>query len=242
MRRTARIWVPVVALFLLASIAAIAMAGRNRSSDVAPRPEGSRPALMLVTSLPLLFSEDFTLDAVGTKALSALESRYRLVPIGTTDARSLRQAALLLMAHPLAQPAEDLVSLDRWVRGGGRVLILADPMLEWPSRRPLGDKLRPPPAFADTGLLAHWGLRLEAPRKGGPRQLELAGRSVRTSSPGSLAGGCHIAGQGLVAHCRVGKGEATIIADADFLNVEALDGPAQGNLDALLAELASLER
>ena len=72
------------------------------------------------------------------------------------------------MAHPLAQTAENLVALDAWVRGGGRVLLLADPMLEWPSKRPLGDPLRPPPMFMDTGLLAHWGLRLDAPDERGP--------------------------------------------------------------------------
>jgi dihydropteroate synthase len=38
-----------------------------------------------------------------------------------------------------------------------------------------------------------------------------------------------------VAHCAVGKGHATIIADADFLN-----GEPQA-LDLLIAELARLE-
>ena len=103
-----------------------------------------------------------------------------MVPIGTTDAASLKQGRLLLLAHPLAQPAEALVDLDRWVREGGGVLLLADPKLEWPSKRPLGDKLRPPPAFADTGLLEHWGLRLDAPDEAGPRQLQLGGRPILT--------------------------------------------------------------
>ncbi len=81
-----------------------------------------------------------------------METRYRVTPIGTTDAASLRDGTLLLMAHPLAQTADALVDLDRWVREGGRVLLLADPKLDWPSERPLGDKLRPPPSFADTGF------------------------------------------------------------------------------------------
>ena len=34
------------------------------------------------------------------------------------------------MAQPLAQTAENLVTLDTWVRRGGRVLLLADPLLE----------------------------------------------------------------------------------------------------------------
>ena len=145
------------------------------------------------------------------------------------------------MAHPLAQPAEDLVDLDRWVRDGGSVLLLADPKLEWPSKRPLGDKLRPPPGFADTGLLGHWGLRLDAPDEAGPRTLELGDRSVFTVSPGALSGACAIDKSGFVASCRIGRGRAIVIADADFLNVEQLPGQANDNLDVLLAELAALE-
>jgi hypothetical protein len=134
-----------------------------------------------------------------------------------------------------------LVDLDRWVRDGGKLLLLADPALDWHSERPLGDSLRLPPSFADTGLLAHWGLRLDMPEERGPKQRELGDFSILTSSPGELSGKCKIGGDGLVAHCRVGKGLATIVADADFLNVEELDGRTGQNLDALLAELARLE-
>ena len=45
-----------------------------------------------------------------------------------------------------------------------------------------------------------------------------------------------------MARCRIGRGRATVIADADLLNVEQLGNPARDNLDALLAELAELER
>jgi ABC-type uncharacterized transport system involved in gliding motility auxiliary subunit len=98
------------------------------------------------------------------------------VPISVPTPRAWQRARLLLMAHPLAQPAEALVALDAWVRGGGRLLLLADPMLEWPSERPLGDPLRPPPMFADTGLLKHWGLRLDAPDERGPGERSSAAR------------------------------------------------------------------
>ena len=118
----------------------------------APPPAAQRPTLLLLTSLPLVFGEDFSLQDGGSPALKALETRYRVVPISVTDRRELAKGRLLLMAQPLAQPAEDLVALDQWVRRGGRVLLLADPMLEWPSERPLGDPLRPPPMFMDTGL------------------------------------------------------------------------------------------
>lgn len=240
-RMSARILAIGTALLIVAGAAELALGGRGRDADIPPRVESQRPALMLLTSLPLIFPEDFTLSGGGSKALSAIETRYRVVPVATTDSASLRQGRLLLMAHPLAQPAEALVDLDRWVQGGGRVLLLADPNLEWPSKLPLGDKLRPPPQFADTGLLAHWGLRLEGADAAGPAQRKLAGRAVLTSSPGTLSGDCRIGKGGFVARCRIGKGQAVVVADADFLNVEQLDGPTEDNLDALLAELAALE-
>lgn len=243
MRRTsARFLIIAAAVLLLAGAAALALVGRGRDESIGPRPEAQRPPLMLLTSLPLIFPEGFTLHEGGSKALAAIETRYRVVPVATTDAESLKQARLLLLAHPHAQPAEALVDLDRWVGEGGRVLLLADPRLEWPSERPLGDKLRPPPAFADTGLLVHWGLRLDAPDEAGPRQLQLGRRPVLAWSPGALSGSCRIGEAGFVARCRIGKGRAIVVADADFLNVDQLDGPTENNLDALLAELAALER
>ncbi len=197
---------------------------------------------MLLTTLPLVFGESFGLEDSGSPALKALETRYQVRPVAVTDAKTLAQAELLLMAHPLAQPAEALVDLDRWVRSGGRLLLLADPALDWHSELPLGDRLRPPPAFADTGLLRHWGLRLDAPDDRGPMMRRVGGREVLAVSPGSLEGRCAITADRMVARCRIGRGEVTVVADADFLNVEDLDGPTDQNLNAMMVELAALER
>jgi hypothetical protein len=57
-----------------------------------------------------------------------------------------------------------------------------------------------------------------------------------------LFGNCAISGNRLAAHCRIGKGRATVVADADLLDVARLGEPAKHNLDWLLAELAKLER
>ena len=228
---------------LIAAAALAFVANRNAAAPPPPGPEvTAKPTLMLLTTLPLVFGEKFGLEGGGSPALSALAMRYKVIPIGIADAPTLGHRRLLLMAHPLAQPAEALVDLDRWVRGGGRLLLLADPMLEWHSERPLGDPLRPPPAFADTGLLGHWGLRLDAPDDRGPGARMLGGQTILTVSPGSLVGKCAISSDRLVARCRLGRGQATIVADADFLDVDNLDGPTANNLDALLVELAALER
>ena len=228
---------------LILSGAAIAY----RIMDAPPRGAAiERSRLALLTSLPLVFGDEFGLDGGGSSTLARIEERYAVEPVAVADAASLKGHRLLLMAHPRAQPAEILVDLDKWVRAGGRLVLLADPRLDWHSERPLGDRLRPPPAFADTGLLAHWGLTLAGPSADGPVSLTVRGAEVLAVSPGRLttSGPCTVEPGGFVAHCAIGEGAATVIADADFLNLDgagAIDGPTSGNLDLLMAELARVE-
>jgi hypothetical protein len=233
-----------LAFLLIAVLAAGAFALaaiQPAPAPLPPRPAAERPTLLLITSLPLLFNEDFSLQGSGSPTLKRIARRYRVVPISVTDPGDLSKGRLLLMAHPPTQTAENLVALDDWVRSGGHLLLLADPMLEWPSKRPFGDPLRPSPMFMDTGLLAHWGLRLDAPQERGPAERKLGRFQILTVSPGRLEGRCEIAADGLVAHCRIGNGQATVVADADLLDVNQLGAQAKRNLDGLIAELARLE-
>lgn len=218
----------LIMLVLVVAGALLATALRQRSAA-----QTSKPEILLLTSLPLLFGQDFELRSQGSPALAALSQRFRVRPISTSSSQELAGGRLLLMAQSPAQSPDDLVALDDWVRSGGRLLLLADPMLEWPSSRPLGDPLRPPVMFTDTGLLAHWGLRLDAPDQRGPIQRILDGRQIITSSPGTLAGACRIGPEGFVADCRIGKGRAIVVADADFLNTRAGSAELQSVTDLL---------
>ena len=217
----------------------VAMLARDGTRPLPARSGADRPALALLTSLPLAFGESFALDSPRPPVMGRLERRYRVETIAVADAASLRGRSLLLMAHPRAQPASALVELDAWVRGGGRVLLLADPRSDWPSELALGDNFRPQPAFADTGLLGHWGLRLEGPEPGGPRRL--AGVEIETRSPGRLHATnpeCSVEADGFAASCPVGKGRVTVIADSDFLDAEA-SAPGLHALDRALETLES---
>jgi hypothetical protein len=237
-RRRLAVAVLGLAILLTAILAAILMEGPR--PGLPPRPASERPQLLLLTSLPILFPEQLSLESKPEPVRIALESRYTIEPVSVADRASLDGHRLLLMAQPKAQPAEVLVELDAWVRSGGHVLVLADPALEWPSKRPLASPLRPPLAFADTGLLGHWGLRLDAPDSE-PRTIEAGTATIETSSPGVLVatgGNCSVE-DGFVAHCRVGNGEATVIGDADFIDVADSASP---NLTLLLRELNRLER
>jgi hypothetical protein len=230
--------VGAIGLFLLIAAIIIGTLIRHRPAELRPRP--NKPELLLLTSLPIVFPDGFTLRAAASPALKALQSRYRIVPISVADSASLTGHRLLLMAQPRAQPAQVLVQLDAWVRSGGRVLLLADPTLQWPNERPLGDVLRPPMAYPDTGLLLHWGVRLDAPDELGSKSVTVNGERIETASPGKLVATgpeCAVAPTGLVADCTVGEGRAIVIADADFL-----DSNRRPNLGFLLAELERLEQ
>lgn len=235
-RRRALLFLAIAATAAIAFVFWIA-----RPAPISVRP-AKRPTLLLLTSLPLIFNEDFALAGSGSPALKKLRNRYDVEPISVADGAELAKGELLLMAQPPAQTAENLVVLDEWVRRGGHLLLLVDPMLEWPSKLPLGDPQRPAPMFMDTGLLAHWGLRLDAPDRRGPAIRKLGGFDVMTESPGSLSGSCEISKDRLVARCGVGQGSATVVADADLLDVDQLGAGAEHNLDAVLAELARVDR
>lgn len=229
--------------FLAPALAIVAVACGNGAAPEARR-EQKQEQLALLTSLPLVFSEDFSLEAPKHPLMASLERQYRVTSVDGPE--QLERGGLLLAVQPQALTAERLVALDRWVREGGRALLFADPRFTWESTRPLGDKFRPPFAFSDTGLLRRWGLTLTA-GEDGPVLRQLGGREVETGSPGVLAAEpgatCEVSRDGLVARCRIGRGRAVIVADADLIQAGqagGLDGPTEANLPGIMAELAAL--
>ena len=201
-----------------------------------PEPlQDRRPDLALLTSLPVAFAESFSLEPPNSPLLKALEQRFAVRPVDGPE--QLKAGGVLLAIQPQALTAERLVALDRWVREGGRLVLLADPSLTWESSRPLGDRFRPPISYPDTGLLRHWGLTLEretAPFAETVPQNLGQGISVEAASFGTLVAakesGCRLSAGGKVARCRVGKGRVTVVADADFAMREAIAGTRPATL------------
>ncbi len=120
----------------------------------------------------------------------------------------------LLLLQPRRLDPGELVAIDGWVRTGGQALVLADPALGWAGDHPLGDPRNPLPVSLLDPLLEHWGVRLELadPSAADDRVLP---------SPGfftALATGCELRLGAAVALCRVGRGRALIVADADWLD------------------------
>ncbi len=199
---------------------------------VRSEPSANRPTMGLMTSLPLQWSEggieaDLSSQAEPHPAYERLQQRYDIIPIDDLDKLDSKSISLLVLAQPRALGPAELVKLDAWVQAGGRLLIFADPALQWGSLYPLGDKRRPLFTSLLSPLFSHWGLELVLPLTDEqPIVLrEVDGVTIRTQTPGewlvkeaSKRDMCNIATHKLLADCKVGNGRALLIADADLLD------------------------
>lgn len=211
-------------------------------------PAGSRVAIM--SALPLFGTTAQMGDIINgpdqrAAITKSLAERFDLRPIDHLTAERLGGEKTLIVAQPRLLSPEELVILDDWISGGGRALIFTDPALSWPSNLPMGDRRRPPPIGLLDPLLAHWGLVLDdaAPEQGIVRA-RLEGMAVALARPGrwsSSRPSCNITDDRLVAECRVGKGRALLVADADLLDERLWDETGIDNrsvVHALLQRVA----
>jgi hypothetical protein len=220
----------VAALTVLLWIAGFAT---TRPADNRPK-----PPLALMTSLPLLWSEggievDLDKDAAPHPAFMRLSAHYDITPIDDLEAWAPKPKQMLLLAQPRAFAPRELVRLDNWVRQGGLALILADPALQWGSLYRLGDKRRPLFTSMLSPLFAFWGLELVLPLEDEvPASMRKIGLfHIRTVTAGEwlpkesvTTKRCAILAKGLLADCRIGKGRAVLVADADFLDAAFWEG------------------
>jgi len=224
-------WLALMALAGAATLAP-ALTGIWRGAD---DPRAARPVIGVMTAVPL---QGVPLGAVqGVSAAEAigmrsplwqeLEARFQPRALDALDAASLEGLAAMLLLQPRRLAPAELVALDRWVRGGGRLVALADPLLHWDDARPLGHPARAPLTSLLDPLLTHWGLGLEPAEMGGAEasperrwlknggMIQLFGASRFVAQGG---GDCELRDNGLIADCRLGQGFALLIADADWVN------------------------
>ena len=224
-------------------------------------PESSGPPITigLSTSLPIFWpetadpSELLAQDRPLPWPREVIERRHRLVPLDTLaggGALDGIDALLLVQPRPLS-PGEN-VALDQWVRDGGHVLVFADPVLTQDSRFALGDKRRPQDVALLSPILSRWGLELQVDDADpdGERVVEdalagavpvhLAGRLRRIEGAREAADQCEIGAQALIARCRIGRGRATIVADAALFEQAdgSPDAARQGAVERLVDSLA----
>lgn len=171
--------------------------------------------------------------------IRALATRYEVVPLARLDQKSLARS-ILVLAQPRGLAGEELVAIDAWVRGGGRVVVFTDPELVWPSELPLGDPRRAPPIGLLDPLLSHWGLTLDSPAitdAGPARRIGVGQSAMAVAWAGrwqARSPGCTVESEGLITECRIGKGRALLIADADLLDERLWQSSGVDNESAIL--------
>lgn len=205
--------------------------------------------LGLMGTIPIYWGEaDAFGDMLAGKgsahwARAQLEKRYVLEPLDTLTAESLAGLRYLLLAQPRALSPAENVALDAWVRQGGHLLLFADPMLTGESRFAIGDRRRPQDVVLLSPILAHWGLAMdfdvEAPEgvvlasdRGAVIPVNRAG--TFSLVPGEAA--CKLSAGEILARCRVGQGQATILADAATLDLYQPHAGAAAALDSLTGQ------
>lgn len=218
-------------------------------------PNLPRQRIVLMSSLPLVYGAGVDMaDRIAGKArphplYSALMQDHDLVVADVLDARAFADAQMAVLVQPRALMPQELVALDGFVRGGGRLLLFADPQLEWPAGMGLGDPAGPLRSSLVSPLLAHWGLELTDP---GIDRVRLANSGAVLVHPGRFGelpgksgdASCRIADSGYTARCTVGRGRAVVVADADLLDPDVLGVPgdsARANqqwVHDIVAELA----
>ncbi|GGD56881.1 ABC transporter [Erythrobacter arachoides] len=236
---------------LLFAAAALLLAAPLSAQDgPAPSAAGARPQVALMGTVPIYwgeaegFADLLSGDAPSHWARSVIARHAEPVPLDYLSAEALAPYRYLLMAQPRGLTGEENVALDAWVRGGGRLLLFADPLMTGESRFHLGDRRRPQDVALLSPILAHWGLELhfDAAQDDGPATVDHFGSAIPVNMRGSFSAngektGCAIPGDGLLAHCAIGTGEALLVADAALLDITGPWPGAEPALDSLIGHI-----
>ncbi len=237
---------------------ALTLAGCGNASAVA-EPEQSpkvqtepKPKLGLMTSLPLywpLGAEFADLAGGGGEVpwqRPMLEAQHDLVLLDTLspipglapdapETDPLDGLERLAVIQPRGLSPADNVALDDWVRAGGQLLLVLDPMLTGHYDLPLGDPRRPSDVALIPPVVARWGMEVtfDDAQSVEPRALTYKGVSVPIALSGEInaqSEGCSESNPSAIIRCEVGEGAVTVIADAAVFEHRADDaGNDTGN-------------
>ncbi|WP_404480299.1 DUF4350 domain-containing protein [Novosphingobium sp. BL-52-GroH] len=231
---------PVLSRLVLLAALALALAGCGRG-DTAPAPRGE--TFGLYSSLPIAWNESADIrgqladESPPHWALTALRERGRVVPLDTLAPLRLPSDGVLILAQPRPLTPQENVALDAWVQQGGRVLLLADPMLTAHSLFGPGDPRRPQDMAMLSPILGRWGLALEFDEEqpAGEHAIRLPegnvpvnlpgrfrlsgnfGEAAQTGKSGGAVAHCRLQAEGMLADCKAGKGRIVALADAALL-------------------------
>ena len=252
---------------LLLAVAAAAWFVSSGSSQVEQGSNKVRPQVGLLTSLPIYWPDGASIaDLVDHGGelpwvRTSLERDYSITPLDTLSViESEGQASIdplagldrLLIVQPRGISPHDNVALDIWVREGGRLLVVIDPLLTGIYSVPLGDPAHPTIVGLVPNAFARWGIGItfyegqemvarEADYGAGKIPVLLSGvieprdaRADASIEDIAARGRCEILGDGIAARCLVGKGRVTAVADAALFELVEPVEDAELQLRALV--------
>lgn len=193
------------------------------------RGEASAEPIGLFTSLPILWDDSAELgtelrpDAVPHWAIKVFALRGKIEPLDLLNPTSLAGLRRLVIAQPRPLGPAENVALDDWVRGGGQLLLLADPALTQDSAFAIGDPRRPQAVALLSPILGRWELDLLFDDRQVMREAsrDVLGIATPVNLPGRFAtrgqANCRLWADGLAVTCTIGKGRVVALADAAVL-------------------------
>lgn len=201
---------PSLRLFALAFAVALAGCGPGDAGTAKDTARGasaqSAPpsrTIGLYSSLPIAWNESEDIrgllsdTAAPHWALPVLRERGEVAALDSladgAGKLPLPADGLLVLAQPRPLSPQENVALDAWVLAGGRVLLLADPMLTAHTIFAPGDPRRPQDIAMLSPILGRWGLVLEFD------DAQAAGEAVArvdgADFPVNLRGGLRLSGK-----------------------------------------------
>lgn len=240
-----------IALLILTVLAGVVLAVIGVRGVQRTLPEGPGAPVGLMTSLPIYWAEgtDFADFAPSEAALpwtrQALEKDYVLQPMDVLTASDelvdaslpglepdesmvpLSELERLAIIQPRGISAQDNVTLDEWVRAGGRLLLVLDPLLTGEYEASIFDPAHPVGSALIPPVVGRWGLELffdesqplelrALESRHGLLPVMMAGE-VRLLEHGK--GQCALDAEGVIARCNIGQGRVTFVADAALFEV-----------------------
>lgn len=237
-------------------IAALGVGGtiayREYSKDCCSGSDRAEPApkerLGLMTSLPLYwplgmdFPELVSANGAMPQQRDLLEMRFELAPLDTLspipalsadqpDTDPLAGLDRIAVIQPRGLSPADNVALDEWVRKGGHLLLVLDPMLTGEYDLPLGDPRRPVDTALIPPIVERWGLtitfRVHEKWDNGLRKVMLGKSAFTVAHGGDIEiierndAVCQLHADAVIAQCDIAEGRVTLMVDAAmFENIE----------------------
>lgn len=248
--------IPLLLVAVLGAAALALLGVRGVKGEVEPGP-GAPVGLM--TSLPIYWADGADIasiaqqDAARPWTRTALELDYELLPIDTLVPAAESEAPLpglempesamngieglerLAIIQPRGLSPQDNVALDQWVREGGRLLMVLDPLLSGHYETPIFDPRHPTSSALIPPVVQRWGLAVSfddtqplelrvVEARHGPLPVVMAGE-ISIADPGAAQ--CSLDAENIIAHCDVEEGSVMLIADAALF--EAHDPGEEGS-------------